>query len=695
MSVTPSPLAGFAGQFFDNNGVILSGGKIYTYAAGTTTPQATYTTAAGSTPHANPIVLDSAGRVPGGEIWLTSGVSYKFVIETSTGVVLGTYDNLLGGTSAITALVPSGYTTATNVQDAFDDLGSNTGADFVGYIASGTNAASRPALDKLRETVSPQDYGAVGNGVVNDATALLLACTESDTVRIPAGTYLIGTSIVLPAEVIFDAGAKLLIGNGITVTFNGCVNAGVYQIFQCSGTGEVVFDWRFTNEGYPEWWGAASDGATDCLAGMQASLKALKTTRLQPGDYFVSETVKIIYDHRWLIGSGSQYTGGSDQVTRLIVTNGSSYTLQIGPDVNPGAINLFQKQNVVRDLQISRSVAPVIASDCAGISAQYTLYCELISVKAEEHIIGFRFFGNVYLKCTDCFSVRASAGTGTGDKWYGYYIDGSANIGASGGNASLYINYCSASCNRTALSAGQSYGFFANQKFTDLFIESPETVNCNIGMYIEGNAPTTSVYSNLDLQIKNPIHDAFFNVGTYFKNINKYGSASLIGGYHGAHPNATRCIWVENCEGSVAMIGGQVIATPSATVAAVVIENSHGAVIDRTQILEPIAYGVLLIDAYNCDIRPVVKNYLNTLTQAAVTLLTSDRNYVAPIAYGDPGLMLYGINVGDATSGYNELNCTGIESSVVGGSADKLVINGIQITTTGLSGTNLVSGVMA
>lgn len=96
MSVTPSPIGGFAAQFFDNNGVILSGGKIYTYAAGTTTPQATYTSAAGGTPHANPIVLDSAGRVPGGEIWLTDGLVYKFVIETATAVLIGTYDNVTG-----------------------------------------------------------------------------------------------------------------------------------------------------------------------------------------------------------------------------------------------------------------------------------------------------------------------------------------------------------------------------------------------------------------------------------------------------------------------------------------------------------------------------------------------------------------------------------------------------------------------
>lgn len=96
MSVNPSPIGGYAAQFFDNNGQPLSGGKIYTYAAGTTTPQATYTSASGVTPHANPIVLDSTGRVPGGEIWLTENVSYKFAIETSLAVLIGTYDNVVG-----------------------------------------------------------------------------------------------------------------------------------------------------------------------------------------------------------------------------------------------------------------------------------------------------------------------------------------------------------------------------------------------------------------------------------------------------------------------------------------------------------------------------------------------------------------------------------------------------------------------
>jgi hypothetical protein len=95
MAVFLSPVGGAAAQFFTNSGVPLTGGKLYTYAAGTTTPEVTYTSSSGITAHTNPIILDSAGRVPGGEIWLTS-VPYKFVLNTSTDVLIATYDNIFG-----------------------------------------------------------------------------------------------------------------------------------------------------------------------------------------------------------------------------------------------------------------------------------------------------------------------------------------------------------------------------------------------------------------------------------------------------------------------------------------------------------------------------------------------------------------------------------------------------------------------
>jgi len=95
MAVFLSPIGGAGWQFFNNDGAVLSGGKLYTYAAGTTTPKTTYTTSAGNIAHSNPIILNSAGRVPTGEIWLTVS-TYKFVLNTSDDVLIATYDNISG-----------------------------------------------------------------------------------------------------------------------------------------------------------------------------------------------------------------------------------------------------------------------------------------------------------------------------------------------------------------------------------------------------------------------------------------------------------------------------------------------------------------------------------------------------------------------------------------------------------------------
>jgi microcystin-dependent protein len=100
-------------QFFDNNGVPLSGGLIYQYQAGSSTPLATYTTNNGTVPNSNPIILDSAGRSPQ-EIWMQVGYTYKLVLQTSAGVTLQTLDNLypiLQNSTAAASPIPTGLIT--------------------------------------------------------------------------------------------------------------------------------------------------------------------------------------------------------------------------------------------------------------------------------------------------------------------------------------------------------------------------------------------------------------------------------------------------------------------------------------------------------------------------------------------------------------------------------------------------------
>jgi hypothetical protein len=138
MAVNLSPVGGVAAQFFNNDGTVLSGGKIYTYLAGTNTPATTYTTSSGSIAHTNPIILDSAGRVPGGEMWLTVNIVFKFVLKTSNDVLIGTYDNV-----------------SSNI---------NTEASRVTYTPTGTGAEVTTVQAKLEEYVSVQDFGAYGDG---------------------------------------------------------------------------------------------------------------------------------------------------------------------------------------------------------------------------------------------------------------------------------------------------------------------------------------------------------------------------------------------------------------------------------------------------------------------------------------------------------------------------------------------------
>lgn len=68
-------------QFTDNTGAFLSGGKLFTYAAGTTTKATTYQDAAQATPNTNPIVLDAEGRCT---VFLPPGTFYKFTLSPST-----------------------------------------------------------------------------------------------------------------------------------------------------------------------------------------------------------------------------------------------------------------------------------------------------------------------------------------------------------------------------------------------------------------------------------------------------------------------------------------------------------------------------------------------------------------------------------------------------------------------------------
>ena len=252
MTVNLSPIWGAGAQLLDNSGNVLSGGKIYTYAAGTTTPAATYTSSNGLTANSNPIILNSAGRVPY-EIWLTDGISYKFVLKDSNDTLIATYDNLTGINSnfivytsqqeiqtatagqTVFNLTKMQYQPATNNLSVFVDgvnqygpgaqyaynetdtdtvtfvnglhvgasvkfttaspvASSATNAENVAYDPPFTGSVITNVKAKLAQTVSVKDFGAVGDGVTDDTAAIqaaLDALPNGGTVYVPAGSYVV------------------------------------------------------------------------------------------------------------------------------------------------------------------------------------------------------------------------------------------------------------------------------------------------------------------------------------------------------------------------------------------------------------------------------------------------------------------------------------------------------------------------
>jgi hypothetical protein len=78
-------------NFVDNSGNPCALCSLYSYAAGTTTPQATFTDSTGTSQNTNPIVLDVAG---GANIWLTTTQSYKFILKDALGNTIWTVDNV-------------------------------------------------------------------------------------------------------------------------------------------------------------------------------------------------------------------------------------------------------------------------------------------------------------------------------------------------------------------------------------------------------------------------------------------------------------------------------------------------------------------------------------------------------------------------------------------------------------------------
>jgi len=224
MSVNLSPI-GNSEQFFDNNGIPLSGGLLYAYQAGSSTPLATYTTISGTVANANPIVLNSSGRLDN-EVWLTYGYFYKFVLQDSLGSLLGTYDNIYGIVGVQTAV---GTTIPTGIISLW--YGAIGSVPSGWYLCDGANGT--PDLRDKFVVGAGSTYSVAATGGTKDAIVVTHTHTATSTSTDSGHTHVEQFN-----------GGSAGIGNGIS---NSIVSVSPTASSVSTATGNAVITTTTTN----------------------------------------------------------------------------------------------------------------------------------------------------------------------------------------------------------------------------------------------------------------------------------------------------------------------------------------------------------------------------------------------------------------------------------------------------------------
>lgn len=229
-TVMPTPFQ----TTWDSNGNPISGGKICTYVAGTTTPVATYTDSGLTVPNGNPITADTAGRFTA---YLTPGTSYKFIYQSSDGTAATCNGTVIKTVDNVSAMPAS-----TSNQDIIGTAGEALTAGQPVYLSDGSGAKTAGQWFKAdsANTYSSATSTAVGmapsaiNSLATGTVRLggLVSGLSSLTI---GATYYIGSAGALtstpPANVrivgVADTTSSLILASGRTTATVGQGGTGV------------------------------------------------------------------------------------------------------------------------------------------------------------------------------------------------------------------------------------------------------------------------------------------------------------------------------------------------------------------------------------------------------------------------------------------------------------------------------------
>jgi hypothetical protein len=344
--VTPTPKA----QFLKADGTPLVGGKVYTYAAGTTTPQVSYTDYTGITPNENPVILDSRGEA---NIWLGE-LSYKFRLTDSNDVEIWTVDFVTAPLTSVSPVLSGNVTISTDsigpalkitqvgtgnamlVQDSTDPDSSPFVITNDGSVGIGTTLPLvKLAVNGTVGTDTIAEYTSAA-GVTIDGVVVKDSAIAGDYLRIASKTAQATTTGTSKSFTAIPTWARR-----ITVMFNGVSTDSTSPLLVQIGPSGGIVSTGYASTGVRL--AAAGTTVADSTAGFVINSTAATDLVAGALTIYAVDPANFIYsaEHTVKDGTTAVMTGGGNVTLTGLMTQLAITTVSGTANFDAGSINVL------------------------------------------------------------------------------------------------------------------------------------------------------------------------------------------------------------------------------------------------------------------------------------------------------------------------------------------------------------------
>lgn len=386
-----------------SDGTANAGGKVYAYRPGTLTTVSLYSDAAATTIATQPITLDSGGRVPRSTypdgLFITQPV--RLLIQDSATSATTVSDSVyVPSTAGAVGVDNDGFTDST-LDDILTDAYTSVGGTDWKYLES-AGATARTIKAKFSELwISVKDFGAVGDGVAIDTTAIQAAMNRVKALGggvcyFPPGTYKIDQALSLTSA----TGVTLLGVRGATTINSTNATANVFT-FATAATSCAVEGIIFIHT-------ATTTGAAISVAAGQEF--AVRDVSVTPGDFTIGFDVSGASS--WFVQNS--FLSGIDRGIRSNIS-ATSYP------------------SIMLNSQAFSSAGSAVELNGAG--GNYTFIGGLLW-GANGLLQGGSFTGgpvNLFGTVNNATTAYNMGGSNIGMRWWGTNVDGYTTSQASGG----------------------------------------------------------------------------------------------------------------------------------------------------------------------------------------------------------------------------------------------------------------------